>query len=61
MHGKSNIKFGFHLKYALFLPDFKENRIFSTDFRKKTQISDLTKILPVDANAKLHHVGSLYT
>jgi len=38
---------GLHVKYLLFLPDVNENRIFSTHFRKNSQISNLTKILPV--------------
>jgi len=29
---------GLHLKYPLLLSDFKETCIFSTDFRKNTQI-----------------------
>jgi hypothetical protein len=35
---------GLHVNYLLFLPDFNENLIFSTHFRK---ISNFTKILPV--------------
>jgi len=46
---------GLHIKYPLFLPDFNETRIFSTDFRKKyTQISNFIKIRPV--GAELFHV-----
>jgi hypothetical protein len=39
-----------HLKYPLFFSDFNENRIHSKDFRKiHTQISNLIKICPVEA------------
>ena len=37
-----------HVKYALFLSDFNEPRIFSTD-SSKILISKLTKILPMEA------------
>ena len=41
---------GLHVKYLLFLSDFQENSIFSTDFGKKNaQISNLMKIHPVGA------------
>jgi hypothetical protein len=35
--------------YPLLLSDFNESRIFSTDFRKKAQIPNFVKILPVGA------------
>ena len=35
--------------YPLFLSDFNETLIFSTEFRKKTQMSSLIKICPVGA------------
>jgi len=34
-------------KVPVFLSDFNETRIFSTDFRKNTQISDFMKIGPL--------------
>jgi hypothetical protein len=38
-----------HVKYPLFLSDFNETRIFSTGFRKNTQISNFMKIRHVEA------------
>jgi hypothetical protein len=38
-----------HAKYPLFLSDFNETLIFSTDFREKPQISSFIKIRPVVA------------
>jgi hypothetical protein len=38
-----------HVKYPLFLSDFNEIGIFSTDFRKKSQITSLIKIRLVGA------------
>ena len=38
-----------HVKYTLFLWDFKDTSIFTTDFRKTTQISNLIKIRSVGA------------
>ena len=40
---------GIHVKYPLFLPDFYENWIFSTIFRKILKISNFMKIRPVGA------------
>jgi len=40
---------GLLVKYRLFMSDFYRNSIFSTDFWKHTQISNLMKILPVGA------------
>ena len=39
---------GFHVKYPLFLSDFNETGIFSTDF-EKTQRSNFMKIRPMEA------------
>jgi hypothetical protein len=52
MHTGHHVKyplFGHHVKYPLFLSDFKDAWIFSTDFRKKLQISNFMKIRPVGA------------
>ena len=46
---------GLHVKYPLFLSDFNETRVFSTDYRKNTQIPNFVKIRPV--GAKLPHAG----
>ena len=40
-----------HVKYPLFLSDFNEAWIFSTDFRKNTQIWNVMKIRPLGADA----------
>jgi hypothetical protein len=40
---------GLHVKYSLFLSDFNATLIFSADFRKNTQISNLMKIRQVEA------------
>jgi hypothetical protein len=36
-----------HVKYPLFWSDLDETEIFSTDFRKNTQNTILTKIFPI--------------
>jgi len=46
---------GLHVTYPLFLSHFNEVLIFQTNFFKNTQISNFTKIIPVQA--KLFHVG----
>jgi len=52
-HSKKNwarydqIYMGLHVKCLLFLSNFNKTRIFFTDFSKKTQISNFTKIRPV--------------
>jgi hypothetical protein len=38
---------GLHVKYPLFLSDFNETLIFSTDFRENLQVSNFMKIRPV--------------
>jgi hypothetical protein len=38
-----------HVKYPLFLSNFNETRIFSTDFSRNTQISNFIKIRGVEA------------
>ena len=40
---------GLHVKYRLFLSDFNDTLIFSTDFRKPHKISNFMKIRPVGA------------
>ena len=40
---------GLHVKYPLFLSDFNEIRILSTDFRKNTEIPNFMKIRLVGA------------
>ena len=45
----SKMYIGLHVKYPLFLSDFKEMQIFLTDFSKDTQISNFMKIRSVGA------------
>jgi len=40
---------GLRVKYLLFLSDYNETLIFSTNFLKNTEISNLMKIRPVRA------------
>jgi len=40
---------GLHVKYLLFLPDFIQAWIFSTDFRQILKISKFIQIRPVGA------------
>jgi hypothetical protein len=40
---------GLHAKYTLFLSDFNKTLILQNDFRRNTQISNFTKICPVEA------------
>ena len=44
-----------YAKYSLFLSDFKEKRIFSTDFRKNIEISNYKKVRP--QGAELFHAN----
>ena len=46
---------GLHVKYPLFLSDFNETRIFSTDYRKIQKIPNFMKICYV--RAKLYHTS----
>ena len=41
---------GLRVKHSLFLSDFKDTLIFSTDFSKNTRIWNLMKIRPVEAD-----------
>ena len=50
---------GLHVKYPLFLSDFNESCIFSTGFRKNTQISNFMKIRSVEAEL-FHADGRTY-
>ena len=43
----------------MFLPHFKENLIFSIEFQKNTQISNIMKIPPVEA--ELFHLEDRQT
>ena len=47
---------GFNVKYTLFLSDFIEDCIFSTNFQKNLQIPSLMKIRPEGAEL-LHEDG----
>jgi hypothetical protein len=40
---------GLHVKNPVFLSDFNETCIISTDFSKNTQIPNFIKICPLDA------------
>jgi len=46
---------GLHVKYLLFLSEFNETWILSTDFEKNTRVSKLMKIYSV--GAELFHAG----
>ena len=48
---------GLRVKYPLFLTDFNETWVFSTDFSKNTQMSTFMKIRPV--GAELFHADGL--
>jgi len=49
----SELYIGLRVKYQLFLSYFNNNLIFSSDFRKNTQISNFVNICPV--RAELFH------
>ena len=40
---------GLHVKYPVFLPDFNEKQLFSTDFGKNNQTPNFVKIHPLAA------------
>ena len=45
----SKMYVGLHVQYPLWLSDFNETSIFSTVYRKNSQISNFKKIRPVGA------------
>jgi hypothetical protein len=46
----SEIWIALYVKYPVFLSDFNEPWIFSTDFRNNSQISNFIKLRPVGAD-----------
>jgi hypothetical protein len=51
----SQIYIGLYVKYSLFLSDFNQTSVFSTDFFKNAQIINFIKISPV--TAEMFHAG----
>jgi hypothetical protein len=48
---------GFHIKYPLFFSDSNETSIFSTDFRKNTEISNFMKSVQREPSCSMRTLG----